>query len=260
MTAEARSLPRPVAPSIYGAALLGVAIGAAAFGLGAASARPEAAWRALLINFLFWTSLAQGAFMWSVAFQLARTTWSAAVARVGDAMVGFLGLSALLFPALLLGRTYYLPWLNADIGDVRKWLNVPFLFLRDEVGLLLLFALAWAFVRARRSGERAAAEGGAAALSRADRRLSALGVLLALTYTVVATLLAFDLVMSLTPGWASTLFGWYYLVGGLYGGMAALIIALTRLRGWLGVTLRRQQCQDLGNLLMAMAMVMTYFF
>jgi len=264
MMTEAGSLPRPVPGWVYGVSALGIAVGAVSFGVGAASAHPAPAWRALLINFLFWTSVAQGAFMWAVAFQLSRTTWSATVERLGHAMVGFLGVSVLLFAALFPGRSHYLPWVSTGVGDIGIWLNTPFLFLRDGIGLLALFALACVFVRTRLGSDRMVAprEGAvdAAALRRADRRLSTLGVLLALVYTVVATLVALDLVMSLTPGWSSALFGWYYLVGGLYGGMAALIVALVLLRGWLGVTVRTQQFQDMGNLLMAFAMVMTYFF
>jgi hypothetical protein len=258
------ALPRRVSAWVYAAALAGVAIGAVSFGLAAAAANPAPAWRALLINFLFWSSVAQGAFMWVVAFRLSRTTWSAPFDRIGQSAVGFLGISVLLFIGLFFGRRFYLPWLRTDLGDRSVWLNVPFVFLRDGAGLLVLFVLAAAFVRVRLradpvsgAAEMDAQEGG---LRRSDRRLSALGVSLALVYVVVATLIAFDLVMSLMPTWFSALFGWYYLVGALYAGMAALIMAAVLLRRWLGLTIGRQQFQHLGNLLMAFAMLMTYFF
>jgi hypothetical protein len=261
--AQGQAMPRRVPAWMYVAALAGVVIGAVAFGLAATAAGPTPAWRALLINFLFWSSVAQGAFMWTVAFHLARTTWSAPVSRIGQSAVGFMGLSVLLFIGLFLGRRFYLPWLPMDLGDRSVWLNVPFVFLRDGGGLLVLFVLAAAFVRARQradsvSGavERDAPQG---ELHRSDHRLSVLGVSLALVYAVVATPIAFDLVMSLMPTWFSTLFGWYYLVGALYAGMAALIVAVVLLRQWLGITVGPQQFQDLGNLLLAFAMLMTYF-
>jgi hypothetical protein len=263
-TSEPRPLPRPVPAWVYLLSLLGIGVGAVAFGVGASSPHPAPAWRALLINFLFWTSVAQGAFMWAVTFRLSRTTWSAPVNRLGHSAVGFLGVSVLLFIALFSGRRFFLPWLHLDLGDRAVWLNVPFVVLRDGIALAVLFLLAVGFVRAwLRSDLAPAGEGQQvddAALRRADRRLSGLGVSLALVYTIVATLIAFDLVMSLAPGWFSALFGWYYLVGGLYAGMAALIIALVPLRRWLGVTIQTQQFQDMGNLLMAFAMAMTYFF
>ncbi len=258
------ALPRRVSAWVYAAALVGVVIGAVSFGLAAAAANPAPAWRALLINFLFWSSVAQGAFMWAVAFRLSRTTWSAPFDRIGQSAVGFLGISVLLFIGLFFGRRFYLPWLPMDLGDRSVWLNAPFVFLRDGAGLLVLFVLAAAFVQVRLradsvsgAAEMDAQEGG---LRRSDHRLSALGVSLVLVYAVVATLIAFDLVMSLMPTWFSALFGWYYLVGALYAGMAALIVAAVLLRRWLGLTIGRQQFQHLGNLLMAFAMLMTYFF
>jgi len=96
----------------------------------------------------------------------------------------------------------------------------------------------------------------------AGRRLSILAVALVFVYAAAYTLIAFDLVMSLVPRWFSTLFGWYFILGGLYAGIAALILMALLLRRWLGVEgqLGPRRLQDLGNLLMAAAMAMTYFF
>ena len=262
--APAQPLPRRVPAWVYGLGLVSVGIGAVSFGAAATASDPAPAWRALLINFLFWSSVAQGAFMWAVTFRLSRATWSAPFNRIGQSALGFLGTSVLIFIGLFFGRRFYLPWLHTSLGDRSAWLNVPFVFLRDGIGLLALFLLAAAFVRVRRRDDLAPAgesrEAREVELHRNDHRLSILGVALALVYAVVATLIAFDLAMSLAPGWFSTLFGWYYLIGTLYAGMAALIITVVLLRRWLGLTIGAQQFQDLGNLLMAFAMAMTYFF
>jgi molybdopterin-containing oxidoreductase family membrane subunit len=87
-------------------------------------------------------------------------------------------------------------------------------------------------------------------------------VALCFAYGIIYSLLGFDLVMSLTPGWHSALLGWYFALGGLYSGIAALIVTAVLLRRWLGVSdlVGRNQFRDLGNLLMAFAMAMTYFF
>lgn len=261
-TTERAPLPRPVSAWIYASAVAGLVVGLAAFVLGALGPTPAAAWQALLINFLFWSSLAQGAFLWSVAFRIARTTWSAPINRLGHSAIWFLGLSLLVFALLFAGRRFYLPWVTADLGDRAIWLSVPFLFLRDGVGLLLLFLFGLAYVRTYLRHDSNSVEQVSNLLPWrvAARRLSVLGVVLAVLYTITATLIAFDLIMSLLPAWYSALFGWYYWLGGLYGGMAALIVMAVLLRRWLGADLGRQHFQDLGNLLMALAMAMTYFF
>ena len=95
--------PRPVPAWVYPLALLAVAVGAAAFVLGLHGHDPATAWRGLLINVLFWASLAQGAVVWSAIFRVARTTWSAAVNRVGHAFVRFLPIPLLLARGALPG-------------------------------------------------------------------------------------------------------------------------------------------------------------
>ena len=49
-----------------------------------------------------------------------------------------------------------------------------------------------------------------------------LSPILAILYALVLSLIGFDLVMSLSPHWHSTLFGMYFFTGGFYSGLAAL--------------------------------------
>jgi len=247
--------PRRVARAVTIMALLGVAVGAAATAVGLRT-DPAGAWRGLFINFLFWGSLAQGAVVWSVAFRIARTTWSASINRMGHAFVPFLPVGVVLFAALSLGRGFLLPWLGMPLGDRGWWLNAPFLWVRDGGALVLLWILSAVFVRTYRRADRPGADA-----ARADHRLSVVGVVLLFAYGWLWSLLGFDLVQSLTQPWHSALFGWYFAVGGLYLGMAALIVTAAATRTWLGVRgeVGRGQFLDLGNLLLACAMVMTYF-
>jgi Ni/Fe-hydrogenase subunit HybB-like protein len=254
----ARPAP-PASRTVAALALAGIAIGVVSFLVGAASRDPAPAWSALLINFLFWSSLAQGAFIWSVAFRLARTTWSGPVNRLGHSAVSFLGITIGIFVVLVLGRRFYLPSTDAELTHTAAWLSTWAVLLRDGAGLVALFLLARTYVGIYLKADDA---GEAAELEQPGRRLSVLGVLLAITYTIVSTLIGIDLVMSLAPGWYSALFGWYYMLGGLYAGMAALIAMALLPAGERRTAepIGRQQRQDLGNLLMAFALAMTYFF
>lgn len=247
---------------------LGIAVGLVSFIIGAMARNPAPAWRALLINFLFWTSLAQGAVMWGVIFRIARAGWSPAVNRIAQAAVWFLPFTVAVFVVLFFGRRFYIPWIHSDLGGRAVWLNVPSLFLRDGLALVVVVCLSWAFVytyvRADQAGVRPGVTGTreGEAPERASRRLSVLGVILAFVYGIAYTLFGFDLVMALTPQWYSTLFGWYFCLGGLYAGMAAVIVIAIAARRWLGVSdmIGKSQLRDLGNLLLAFAMAMTYFF
>ncbi len=137
-----RPLPRGVLP----AAGLAVAVGAAAFVV-QLLADPAAAWRGLLVNFLFWMCLAQGAVVWAVMFRIARTSWSAPVMRVARAFMGFLPFGIAVFAVMYLGRGDLLPWLHFSVGDERWWLNAPFLWIRDGASLVIVWVLSLLFVR-----------------------------------------------------------------------------------------------------------------
>ncbi len=260
--------PRRVPAWVLLLAALGVGIGALAFGLGLAAA-PAQAWRGLYVNFVFWTALAQGAVIWSVAFRITRTSWSAAINRMGHAYVSFLPFALLVFLFLYLGRGYLLPWLHLGTRGREWWLNAPFMWVRDGAALLVLMGLSWAYVRVYLRADRGQAVPDAATplpeaageSARVNHRLSVLGVVLLFAYGWLFSLLGFDLVHSLTPTWHSALFGWFFAVSGMYTGLAALIVTAAATRRWLGVADRvgRSQWRDLGNLLLAFAMVMTYF-
>jgi len=271
-----RGGPQGLATWIYLLAWLAVLVGGLVLAVGASDGGGEELWRALFVNFLFWTSLAQGAVMWAVIFRIARASWAAPISRLGHAFAWYLPFSLLVFAMLYPGRDFA-PWTPSHVGDRAAWLNPSFVFLRDGAGLLVLTILSWVFVRTYLRADAAPAPPSDDQARRADatlrsseatslrstsRRLSVLGVALCFAYGIIYSLLGFDLVMSLTPGWHSALLGWYFALGGLYSGIAALIVTAVLLRRWLGVSdlVGRNQFRDLGNLLMAFAMAMTYFF
>lgn len=253
--------PRPVPWWVYGLAALAFVVGAVTFAAGAAARDPAPAWRALLVNFLFWASVGWGALLWSAIFRAARTRWSAPFNRLGHSTLWFAAFSLPVFILLFFGRGHWLTWINADMGDRTVWLNAPFLFLRDGLGLAAIILLGWAFVRTylRVDRDRGLTPSD---FQRAARRANALSVGVSLIFAALFTLLGFDLVMSLTPVWYSALFGAYFMLGGLYLGIATVIILAILLRGWLGIggRLGPKRFQDVGNLLMAFGMAMTYFF
>jgi hypothetical protein len=263
--------PRRVASWVYALAAVLMAVGAVTFGIAVTRPDPAPAWRALLVSFLYWASLGGGALIWSVIQRVARTAWSAPVNRLGHATLGLVAFVTVMLGALYFGRQYYLTWLRGGappaggVGDRGVWLNVPSVYARDLGSMVVLLILAAAYVGTYRASDRAAAPVETAPEARrrkADRRLSSLGVILCAWFAITFTLIAFDQIMSLAPAWFSALFGAYFFAGALYEGIAALIIMALLLRRWLGIggMIGTQQLQDLGNLMLAFAMIMTYFF
>ncbi len=256
MPAATSHAPPRVAPAwIYLLAWLAIAVGAISFASAVRMADPAPAWRALLVNFLFWVSVAQGAVIWSVVFRITRTSWSAPVNRIGHSAYAILPFFLIAFVGIIVGRHHLFPWLRLEMGNRAVWLNGPGLLLRDGIGLLAMILLSRIFVRTY-----LAADAGADP-EHANHRLTMVGVALLFAYGIVFSLLGFDLVMSLVPTWRSELIGWYFALGGMYAGIAWLIVLTTLLRGWLDVKglIGTTQLRYLGNLMLAFAMAMTYF-
>lgn len=209
----------------------------------------------LLVNFLFWTGLAQGVVVWSAIFRTAQATWAAGVNRLGQAAVGFLPFSIGMFALLYAGREHWLTWLhNEEIA--RGWLNPTFFFARNLAGLLLITIVSYAFVMQYRSGEGSAADD---VQDAAQGGLNKTAIVLVLLYVAVYSMFAFDLVMSLEAHWMSTLFGALFFIGNLYMSVAGLIILATVLRKPLGLErfIGPREFRDLGNLLMGFGIFFT---
>jgi hypothetical protein len=89
------------------------------------------------------------------------------------------------------------------------------------------------------------------------RRLGKLAGPAAILFGLTTTFAAFDWIMSLSPGWFSTMFGVYFFTGCATVGFAALIITIVALQrsGHLIGIVRDDHFQDLGKLLFAFGMV-----
>jgi Ni/Fe-hydrogenase subunit HybB-like protein len=156
------------------------------------------------------------------------------------------------------------------------WLNLPFLFSRDLIGLCLLygFGLAFLYHRLYFSLKARGASGplGRRLLARWQRhppdeqrladRMTVFGILYLLAFALVLSLVGYDLVMATDPHWYSTLFGAYTFIKAVYIGFGALIVlsALLHLSDRNGYHVEENQFHDLGKLLFAFCLVWADFF
>jgi hypothetical protein len=89
-----------------------------------------------------------------------------------------------------------------------------------------------------------------------------LAVIFVIVYAITFSLLTIDLVMSISPGWTSTLFPAYFFMGNLYAGIAVTVAAcffwklFERNDKWLDDA----HAHDLGKLLLGFSMLWTYLF
>jgi hypothetical protein len=211
---------------------------------------PLRAWGAYTTNTLYWMGIAQGAVVLACTIRLANGKWAGPVVRIAESLSAFLPVGFVLMLVLLIaGIRTYLPWTSQVEARQAPYLNVPFLYARTLIGLAALWWLSRDLVRTSlRSDAHLLRNLVDPALKPAYEKLcegwrgeeaeaawqrdhfAKLAPLICVLYAVVYTLLAWDFIMSLTPEWASTLFGWWFFMGAFLSGIAMTAFLATRLQ------------------------------
>ncbi len=256
--------------------LILILIGIAVFVIQAAGNHPEKAWQALLVNFLLFSAIAQGGLLFSTLMHTVKAKWSGPLAGLAESFAAFFPISLALFCLLYLGKNYLFPWVGADLHGKEVWLNLPFLFARDLAGLVILYGLGLAYLYHAlyfKLDSDSTAKGLRGVLIRHwqkhpprlepfRRRMTVLAILYMLAFTLILSLLGYDLVMSMDPHWYSTLFGAYSFVKSIYLGLGAIIIlsVILHLSPSSQFTVRENHLHDIAKLFFAFCLVWADFF
>jgi hypothetical protein len=253
-----------------------VVIGFGAFVFALMAGHPLRAWQAYLTNFLLWSAVAQGGFLFSVVMHMTKARWSGPLSNLAESFTAFFPVSFVLFLILFLGKDYIFPWLHEDLHGKEIWLNVPFLFTRDFVGLLVLYGLGFGYLyhalwlkldrsvtggrireRLYQRWDRSIPD-----VRRCRNRMTIFAVLYILAFAVILSLIGYDLVMSLDPHWYSTLFGAYTFVKAFYIGLGGLIVlaSILHLNPAIEFKLKSSDFHDIGKLFFAFCLVWGDFF
>ena len=238
-------------------------IGAISFVSGISGLEAQRVWQAYLVNFVFWLGMGAGAMLFVAILNITNARWGRPLKRLAEALGAFLPVSFVLFWVLYAGREQIFPWIHEPVHGKEKWLNVPFLFARDGVGLFLLSAAAVLLLYASTRRGPVQPDPGKNPVPAPFWRLQVvLSPLLGILFALVLSLVAFDLIMSLDPHWYSTLFGGYFFVGSFYVALAALALLSGVLRETpaLQHLLRPRHFHDLGKLLFGLCMMIGYLF
>jgi len=235
-------------------AVIFVIVGVIGFVLGATGPHPTRAWEVFLVNMLFWSGIAQAGVVFSAIMHIANGKWGVPMKRISEGISTFLPISFVLFFLFILGRHYIFTWLDQPVEVQKNWLNFPFLFTRDLIGIIVLGALGIAYLyfslridigmlheqgNGQEKGFKRTLIRGWRGLEAEQKRsheiLSILSVVFIVMYAFIFSLLSVDLVMSLDPYWYSSLFGGYFFIGNLYIGLSFLAILAIIMRKHYGL-------------------------
>jgi len=253
-----------------------VVIGLISFIYGLIGQHPEKAWQAYLINFLLWSGIAQGAVLFSTVMHMTKARWSGPLSGLSESFTAFFPLSFILYLGLFFGKTHIFPWLHEDLHGKEIWLNIPFLFTRNFIGLVILYILGFGYLynalqlkidtnlpqgKLRKSIADAWQRNNHDT-QRIKSRMTVWGGLYILAFAVVLSLIGYDFIMSMDPHWISTLFGAYHFIKAFYIGLGALIIlaSIMRLSQGNASGLNDSHFHDIGKLFFAFCLLWADFF
>jgi hypothetical protein len=206
-------------------------IGIAGFIFALILGRSQRVWEIWLVNFLYFNGIAQGGIVCSAAFYLTQARWAGSTHyRMAEAFSLYLALGFVLFWGVFIGRLSIFPWIIHPSPKQELWLNVPFLFARDGVALLVMTVLSLWFVSLSRRTEAHAWAARFGDIDMPPIAIRRLAPVVAILYCFIYSLLAFDLIMSLSPKWHSTLFGWWYFATDFWSATAAMGLMATLFR------------------------------
>jgi len=217
-----------------------------------------------LIAFMFVLGLSLGSLGLLMLQHLTGGHWGIMTRRPLESATRVLPVVAVFFlPIAIFGMKHlYGEWLNAppkgegSLSDLQKsYLTSNGFFIRAVIyfvvwlGLVFIFNL-WSKEQDINREDRA--------LRRRMKMLAGPGIIL---YVFVMTFAAIDWVMSLSPHWASTIYGFLFVIGQLISSMSlmiAVLVLLSRTAPMEGL-IQSRHLHDLGKLLLAFVMLWAYF-
>lgn len=237
------------------ALIVGGAAALATLGLGLLN--PTQFLQSYLVAFVWVFGFAMGCFGLMMLHHLSGGAWGLMIRRIFEAAARTIPLLGVAFVPIALGVRVLYPWAHRDAeheGFRGAYLTTNGFVIRAAIAFVLWSTLALVFSRLSLQQDKT----GASALRRKMRAVAAGGVCL---HVLLMTFCAIDWLMSLSNGWASTIYGFYVIVGQVISALAFVILVSLFLatRAPLEGRFRSVHFHDYGKLLLAFTMIWAYF-
>jgi Ni/Fe-hydrogenase subunit HybB-like protein len=263
------------------AAIVGVGVIAYGYqlkeGLGVTGLNQQVSWGFYISNLVFFIGISYGGALTSAILRLTGAPWRAPLVRLAEAMAVAALLVGAVFPLVDLGRPdrFVYTIIHAQVGSPVTWdvvaistylaASVLFLYLplvpdlavcRDRLGprvgrlrrnLYSFLSLGWLGTETQRQ-----------VLNRAMTIIAILIIPLAVS---VHSVLAWLFGVTSRPGWDSTIFAPYFVLGAMFSGVGAVILVLFAFRQAYGLQayITERHFKYLGYILMIFAAAYLYF-
>ena len=230
---------------------------------------PDKFYHAYLVSYLLVLGLTLGSLALLMLQHLTGGIWGVVIRRPLEAASRNIWLMLLMFIPIVLGMKYF----YSGNGEETGWLNSPktgehaltawqqsYLtthgyLIRAAGYFAIWFLLVWLFNAFSRLQDEQPED---RVIRLRFKRMSGPGIIL---YVLAMSFAAIDWVMSISPHWASTIYGFMFVAGQLISAMCLMIIVvvlLSRHEPYSGF-IRARHFHDLGKLLFAFNMLWAYF-
>jgi molybdopterin-containing oxidoreductase family membrane subunit len=252
------------------------------YGPGVWGSNVPVAWAFPIINFVFWIGIGHAGTFISAFLLVMAQEWRASINRIAEAMTLIALVNAGLFPVLHLGRPWFAYWLIPypatmgvwpqfksslpwDVAAVFTYFTVSLLFwylglvpdlatVRDTASTRLrrriygIFALGW--------------RGSAEQWQHYAIMYGLLGGLATPLVISVHSVVSLDFAIAQLPGWHSTIFPPYFVVGAIYSGLGMVLCLVIPIRWYFSLqrVITPAHLEKLAKLTLAMCWMMTYSY
>lgn len=262
-------------PTVRLLAKVGIGLGVAAAAFGFFTGQGPRVWGAFLFNLYFFFCLGFGAMAFAAMQDVIGANWGRPIRRVQEAFGAFVPVAAGLFVIFILavmfniggaGQVY--KWIaNPHMLDAywgkRTWLQPGFMYVRVFVILAAITYLVIWQLRLSTGRDKLWMEGRheEAADKGEEVRVKTKywSAPILIVFGVGFTFLCFDIIMSLSPTWYSTLWGGWQFAVMMQTLMASLLITMFSIQSTkVGQYIKRQQFHDVGKIMHGFTVFFAY--
>ncbi len=240
------------------------------------------AWAFGITNFVWWIGIGHAGTFISAFLLLLNQRWRGSINRVAEAMTIFALVNAGLFPVLHLGRPWFFYWLIPYPATMNVWPNFKSALPWDVAAVSTYFTVSLLFwylglvpdlasardrapTRTRRLIYGIFAMGWRGSGFQWQRYRIAYVLLAGLATPLVISVhsvVSLDFSITQLPGWHSTIFPPYFVVGAIYSGLAMVLILLIPLRRALNLydVITRKHLDAIAKLMLTMGLILTYSY
>ena len=213
-------------------------------------------WAWPITNFVFWVGIGHAGTLISAILFLFRQNWRTSINRFAEAMTIFAVACAGIFPAIHVGRIWFVYWLAPYPSQhLAMWPNFRSPLLWDVFAVstyATVSLLFWymgmipdlATLRDRATSKVKQFAYGVASLgwtgsarqwNRYEKAYMLLAALATPLVLSVHTIVSFDFAVSQVPGWHTTIFPPYFVAGAVFSCFAMVVTLMVPARAWFGL-------------------------